>query len=127
VSDFPIVIEAVRDPMTLFRGCRGSHMQDLVAAMRSNYEVGRSPHPAERRAIAVYMAVSMFENDQLLRRLALRRPDRIGTHLACIELRPRLGICIANTGSEGHWSIWGLPTQLAECVIDVVPTDRALS
>jgi hypothetical protein len=127
VRDFPIVVEAVREPITLFRGCRGSLRPDLVAAMRSNYEVGRSPHPAERRAIAVYMAVSMFEDGELLRRLALRRPDRIGTHLARIELRPRLGICMADTGSDDHWSIWGLPNQLAECVIDVVPTERPLS
>lgn len=81
-------------------------MPDLVAAMRSNYEAGRPPHPAERRAVAVYMAVSIFEDGELLRRLALRRPDRIGTHLARIELRPRLGICLADTGSKGHWSIW---------------------
>lgn len=101
-------------------------MPDLVAAMRSNYEAGRPPHPAERRAVATYMAVSMFEDGELLRRLALRRPDRIGTHIARVELRSRLGICIADTGSAGHWSIWGLPSHLAECVVDVVRTDRSL-
>ena len=67
------------------------------------------------------MAVSMFEDPENLLRLARRRPDRIGTHLAHIELRPGGGICLADTGSPGHWSVWGIPDVLADCITDVMP------
>jgi hypothetical protein len=125
VSDFPIVVLEVLEPTTLYRGCHGSRMPELAAAMRSNYEAGRQPHPAERRAIVTFMAVSMFEDGERLRRFAQTRPDRLGTHVARVELRPGLGICLADTGSTGHWSIWGLPDRLARCVVEVVPIDGA--
>lgn len=127
MTDFPIVVVEVNEPITLYRGCHSDYMTDLVAAMRSNYEAARDPHPAERRAIALYMAVSMFEDGELLRRIAQRRPQRVGTHLAHVELRPDRGICRADTGSRGHWSIWGLPRQLAECVVDVTSIDQPLT
>jgi len=123
MSDFPIVMVGVTTPVTLYRGCHGREMSHLIDAMRSNYELGIAPHPAARRAIALFMAVSMFEDVDVVRRNAQRRPDRIGTHLATVELRPGLGICRADTASRGHWSIWGLPGQLAECVVDVIPID----
>lgn len=124
MSAFPIVVDAVRAPVTLYRGCHGTDAAAVLACMRSNYEVGRSPHPGERRAIALYMAVSMFEDGALLQRVALRRPSRVGTHLARVELLPAQGICISDTGSAGHWSVWGLPGQLAECVLDVTAIDQ---
>lgn len=120
---FPITVDVVRRETTLYRGCHGPGTLELVRAMQSNYEAGRQPHPAERKAIVTFMAVSMFEDGERLRRFALQRPDRIGTHLARVELRPGLGICLADTGGSGHWSIWGLPQQLVQCVVDVVPID----
>jgi hypothetical protein len=125
VTDFPIVVLEVVKPTTLYRGCRGSRMPELVAAMRSNYEAERRPHPAERRAMVTYMAVSMFEDGERLSRFAQRRPDRRGTHVARVELQPGLGICVADTGSEGHWSIWGLPNRLAGRVVEATPIDGA--
>jgi hypothetical protein len=116
-------VDVVRRETTLYRGCHGAALPELVRGMRSNYEAGRRPHPAERNAIVTFMAVSMFEDGERLRRFALQRPDRIGTHIAIVELRPGLGICLADTGGEGHWSVWGLPDQLAQCVVDVVPID----
>jgi hypothetical protein len=70
------------------------------------------------------MAVSMFEDAEVLSRLARRRPDRVGTHLPRVELQPGRGICLADTGSRGHWSIWGLPDQLAACVVEVMLVGR---
>ncbi len=103
----------------MYRGCHGSGGAAARDAMRSNYEAGRSPHPTALRATVLHMAVSMFEADEVLLRLARRRPDRVGTHLARLELQPDRGICIADTGSAGHWSVWGIPDQLAACVVDV--------
>ncbi len=62
MTDFPIVLHEVLEPITLYRGCQGDGMHLLRVAMRSNYEEGRRPHPAERRAIALYMSVSMFDS-----------------------------------------------------------------
>lgn len=125
MSDFPIVVLEVTAPITLSRGCHGSATADLVSGMRSNYEEGRRPHPAERKAIVTFMAVSMFEDGDRLRNFARQRPDRIGTHVARVVLRPDLGICLADTGSEGHWSVWGLPRRLADCIVDVIAVDDA--
>lgn len=122
MTAFPIMVDVVRERMTLYRGCHGAAPSDLIRSMRSNYEEGRRPHPEERKAIVSFMAVSMFEDGDRLRRFAQQRPARIGTHVARVELRPGLGICIADTGGEGHWSIWGLPDQLARCVVETVPT-----
>jgi hypothetical protein len=123
MSDFPIVVCEVREPVTLYRGCHGVDADALRTALRSNYEAGRRPHPAERRAIVMQMAVSMFQDDEWLQTFVARRPDRLGTHVARLQLMPGLGICRADTGSAGHWSVWGLPHQLADCVVDVIPVD----
>ncbi len=66
----------------------------------------------------------MFEDAEVLLRLARRRLDRIGTYLARIELQHGHGICRADTGSRGHWSVWGIPDELASCVVDVVPVRK---
>ncbi len=123
MSDFPIVVLEVTEPITLYRGCYGAEPATLIDAMRSNYERDRRPHPAERRAIALYMSLSMFATPEPIRWAAWRRPDRVGTHIAQVALRPGLGTCRAKTSGPGHWSVWGLPRQLAECVLDVFPIE----
>lgn len=124
VLDFPITVALLKQPMTVFRGCHGRESAAVVDAMRSNYETGRPTHPADLRATVLHMAVSMFEDADVLLGLARRRPDRIGTHVARIELRPGRGVCLADTGSPGHWSVWGIPDVLASCVVDVAPMPR---
>ena len=93
--------------------------------MRSNYEQRRRPHPAERKAIVTFMAVSMFEDGARLIDFARLRPERIRTFIARVVLSPGLGICLADTGSAGHWSLWSLPDRLADCVAEVVAVDDA--
>jgi len=116
--EFHVVV--LQEPKTLYRGCFGRGREALLHAMSSNYEVNRHPpHPADLRATVLHMAVSGFENRDLLARLARKRPDRIGSHIARLELRPNHGVCIADTGSVGHWSVWGIPAQLTEFIADV--------
>lgn len=110
----------LREPKTLYRACFGRDRDSLLYALSSNYENKRSPHPEDLRATILYMAVSGFEDPDLVARLARSRPDRIGTHIATLELRPNYGVCLADTGSVGHWSIWGTSTRLATFVADVV-------
>ncbi len=69
---------------------------------------------------AIHMAVSGFEDRDGLARLARRRPERIGSHILRLDLRPGLGICCTDaTGGPGHWSIWGTPAHLRSCVVDI--------
>ena len=82
MTDFPIVLLEITRPITLYRGCHGSEPATLIEAMRSNYDAGRNPHPAERRAVALYMSLSMFESPEPIQWAARRRPDRVGTHIA---------------------------------------------
>lgn len=122
--DSSIRVDVLERRFVVYRGCHGSDAAAVREAMRSNYEIGRSPHPVDLRATVLHMAVSMFENDEVLLRLARRRPDRVGTHLARMELQPGCGICIADTGSVGHRSVWGIPEQLVACVVDVEPVRK---
>ena len=95
-SEFLVVV--LEEPMTLYRGCHRPGRRALEAAMTSNYQAGRS----DLRATALHMAVSMFEDPEVVAIQARRRPDRVGTHIARIELQPGRGICVADTGGPGH-------------------------
>ncbi len=116
---FQVVI--LQERKVLYRGCFGDDPRSLTQAMSSNYEAGRSPHPADLRATVLHMAVSGFEDRARLATLARRRPQRIGTHIVTVELQPGLGVCVADTGGPGHWSIWGVPAHLVALVTDVAP------
>lgn len=116
-DEFRVVV--LREPKTLYRGAFGRDQATLIHALASNYEAGRSPHPADLRATVLHMAISGFEHPDVLLRLARKRPDRVGTHIVTLELQSDHGICVADTGSPGHWSIWGTPAQLLDLVADV--------
>lgn len=121
---FPIAVHLVDVPKVLYRGCGGESAEALADAMRSNYELDRKPHPADLRATVLHMAVSMFENGDELASAARRRPDRIGTHIARLELKPHLGICFSDTGGPGHWSVWGRPDVLRDAIVELKPVSE---
>jgi len=120
-QSFPITVQLLERQLVVYRGCRGTSAKALTDAMRSNYELGRKPHPADLRATVLHMAVSMFEDGDRLRRLALHLPERIGTHIARLELPAGQGICFADTGSIGHWSVWGRPGVLKNAIVELTP------
>lgn len=116
--EFRVVV--LGDSHTLYRACHGRDRRALERAFTSNFQAGREPpHPADLHATVLHMAVSMFEKRENLGRMARRRPDRIGTHIATLGLEPGHGVCIADTGGAGHWSVWGVPAQLTAFVTDV--------
>lgn len=118
-DEFRVLV--LQEPRTLHRGCFGDDPRSLIESLSSNYELGRSPHPQDLRATVVHMAVSGFEDRDRLAALARRRPQRIGTHILTVELQPGYGVCLADRGGPGHWSIWGVPAQLAALVLSVSP------
>lgn len=114
-NEFRVVV--LREPMTLYRGCFGTDRASRIHALSSNYEIDRRPpHPADLHATVLHMATSGFEHRDRIAHMARRRPDRIGTHIATLELQPGHGVCVADTGGPGHWSVWGIPTTLATFV-----------
>jgi hypothetical protein len=116
--EFHVVV--LGESLTLHRACHGGDRRALERALMSNFQARRDPpHPADLHATVLHMAVSMFETRENIMRMARRRPDRIGTHIATLALEPGHGFCIADTGGAGHWSVCGLPSRLTAFVIDV--------
>jgi hypothetical protein len=120
-----LTVEVVVEPMTLHRVCGSRGDPSFLDALRSHYELDRPPRGPENRAAAIHMALSMFDSLDVARQLADRVP-KLGGHIATLELRPDLGICVARTGGPAHWSVWGRPPQLASCIATVEPASSWL-
>jgi hypothetical protein len=114
------LVHVVQEPMVLHRTCFGADARAVEAGLMSNYEARRQPpHPADLHATILHMAVSMFEDWSKLEAMARRRPERLGTHIMTVHLQAAQAFCVADTASKGHWSVWGVPAQLAALVTDV--------
>lgn len=114
-------MRVLEEQLVLFRICGPRDAPTFLDALRSHYELDRPPRGPENRAVAIHMALSMFDSPDVARQLAARVPT-LGGHIATVELQPDLGICVAKTGGPAHWSVWGRPPQLAACITDVVST-----
>jgi hypothetical protein len=73
----------------------------------------------ETYAAIIHMGLSMFDQYEQAAKLARAIP-KLGDFIATVELIPGLGTCIAKTSRPGHWTVWGRPEQLLECVAGVV-------
>lgn len=113
-----IEVAVLEDEQRLYRVSFAPDDERFMDALRSHYELGRPPRGPENRAAVIHMAISMFDSVDVARQLA-RRVPKLGGHIATIDLRPGLGICVAKTGGPAHWSVWGRPAQLAACVADL--------
>lgn len=113
-----IELRVLEEPMRLFRIVPERDSPRFEDAFRSHYELGRPPRGPEIRAVAIQMALSMFDERSVAAQLAVRVP-KLGGHIAEIALKQDLGICVARTGGPAHWSVWGRPTELSLCVADV--------
>ncbi len=58
------------------------------------------------------VGVSTFDTPQGALRIAQRRP----AGLARMRLQPDLGIHFARTGRPGHFTVWGAPSVLIDCI-----------
>ena len=122
MARYPTTYEilVLEENITLHRACFGADPFSVLGGLRSNYENWRDrPHPADLHATILHMAVSMFEKADTIERLARRHPARIGTHVMSLALQPGYGVCVADTSGPGHWSVWGVPTQLQAFVTGI--------
>jgi hypothetical protein len=113
-----VEVVVLEEPMRLFRIVPERKASGFEDAFRSHYELGRPPRGPEDRAAAIHMALSMFDRKDVAVALAVRVP-KLGEHIATMDLRPGVGICVAKTGGAAHWSVWGRPPQLLDCVADL--------
>ena len=110
------------DPeLTAFRG-DGRLLYRLVHARltgeedwQSHYEQRKKPRQAEIVNAMDHMGVSVWESIDHLRSLHRAFGDRIGSFMVGVELRGDLGLWYAETGPEGHYTIWGRPADLQRC------------
>ena len=109
--------------LRLFRVSSARDDGAFLDSLRSHYELDRPPRGPEARAAVIHMGLSMFDRREVATELA-RRVPKLGGHVATVDLMPGLGVCIAKTGGAAHWSVWGRPPQLAECVTDVEIAER---
>lgn len=58
------------------------------------------------------LGVSMFDTPDVALQIARRRP----AGLARVRLKPALGLHFAQTGRPGHYTLWGAPSILIDCV-----------
>lgn len=113
-----IDVQVLESEQRLFRISHARDDEAFLECLRSHYELQRPPRGPEHRAAVIHMALSMFDSREIARQLAVRVP-KLGGHIATVDLRPDLGICIAKTGGPAHWSVWGRPAQLEACIVDV--------
>lgn len=84
---------------------------------RSNYERGDPPRKAEIASALNHFALSMWDQEHVgvLYDLSQRWPQ-LGRFVAEVEMNGELGIWYAETGPEGHFSVWGRPSDLQRSV-----------
>lgn len=100
---------------------------DPSELFHSKFATDSPPHPLAREATVIYMALSMWDDVGIptLKGLAAANPDN-PQFAAKVTLKPKVksratGICTADTEAPGHWSVWGVPSKLGACLVDVRP------
>lgn len=123
--DTTIQVSVLTKPKTLWMLVDGEDKNEPDKHFHSNFALDSPPHPSARFATVIYMAVSMWDETGLeeLESLAAINPQA-GRFVAQVDLKPKhkskpTGICVADTGAPGHWSVWGTPTKLGRCLADI--------
>jgi hypothetical protein len=116
-----LLVVPVRESTAVYRIVRGAdHSAPAVLdSLRSHYERGAPPRGYERRLAVIHMGLSVFSTRAAAGAMALKWP-MIGMFVAELDLEPGNGICLADTGQPGHWTLWGRPLQLLGSIADIL-------
>jgi hypothetical protein len=116
-----LLVPSVRETTTVYRIARGADRNAPVVldSLRSHYERGAPPRGYERRLAVIHMGLSVFSTRAAAAAMALRWP-MIGLFVAELNLEPGNGLCLADTGQPGHWTLWGRPLQLLGSIADIL-------
>ncbi len=85
---------------------------------RSHYEMGAVPRKTQIESALIHMGLSMYDSDRMpaLVNLANRYGDKLGRFVVSVQMDGDLGVWLAETGSLGHFTVWGRPADLQRCV-----------
>jgi hypothetical protein len=100
----------------LYRLARGEPA--TVDDFRGRRDLSRDRRFPAHTPWVLLAGVSMFDTEQGALKVARRYPATI----ARVRLRTEVGIHLARSGGRGHFTIWGAPSVLIDCV---EATDRA--
>jgi hypothetical protein len=78
---------------------------------RSNYEKGNPPIRLEKQAAIDHMAVSTWDDREVVERLISGVKKLRGCLIAEVRIPPGHGFWMANTSSLRHWDVWGWPDE----------------
>lgn len=112
-SSFEVLV--IDRPWRLYRVTPAPGDARFVEAFHSNYQKGLKPRGIETQAAVIHMGLSMFVSHEYPVWLATSVP-KLGGHVATMRLVPDVGFCVAKSGSVGHWSVWGRPSEFVDCV-----------
>ncbi|MGH2764002.1 MAG: hypothetical protein ACRDL4_06310 [Thermoleophilaceae bacterium] len=99
---------------------------ELELSFRSHYELGLKPQPAERQHAAIYMALSLWLDPEIIEGLARRFPV-IGSHIARVQLAYGAGLDRLDPSAERnpqHLTIWGTRESFPPMVADIYPVPQ---
>ena len=117
-----LVVEPVVEPRVVFRVTFAASRHDREALLRSltsNYEFQQKPRKIERIYSVLHFAISTWTSEEAARAIARAWPKN-GDHIARLDLRPGLGICVDRPRAESeHRSLWAAPDQVLQCVADI--------
>lgn len=82
---------------------------------RSHYERGEAPRKSEISSALDHMGLSLWDRPEPLMALSNQYPQ-LGKFLAEVRIDGELGVWFAETGPEGHYTVWGRPADLQRCV-----------
>jgi hypothetical protein len=124
-----LVIEQI-GPGEEVTGYRAVHVPDvddpqLERSFRSHYEMGLEPQPAERQHAAIFMAVSLWSEPEIVARFARRFPV-MGAYIARVVMAHGLGLDRLDPSAERnpkHLTVWGTRGSLAASVVEIYPVE----
>ena len=81
---------------------------------QSPFARGDRPRKAQIPNVLIHLGLSMTDRPEPL--LSLRRAfPNLGDFIVDVELRGDLGVWFADTLWDGHYTVWGRPSDLVRC------------
>ena len=122
-----LILVPIRQPVTLYRCTSAQHRHDEPAislSLTSHYELQRPPRKIEKAFAVLHMAISTWTSFDAAAAMCASYGDRIGHHVAVLDVRPQEGVTIDEPPDPGneHRSIWGSPALLNGFLVDVRPS-----
>ncbi len=88
----------------------------------SNRTKGRPRRAIE--SVEEWGGLSVYDDEERARETARKFP-RLGAHLAVLDVPPGAPIRWQQTFGPGHYTLWGEPQDVLNCVVSTIPVEVA--